>query len=98
MGRDAPKHIGRSMNPDDHELTTWNEFDTMIRLEDKLDNFKASVANKEGVNYLTKNGFDTYHPTLSLSNKNQCAAWLEGLHRPDSEFAYNVEYISPAQV
>ena len=71
--------------------------DEMIRLQKELDHFEASVANRDGVNYLVKNGFDTYHPTLFLSSdENQRAAWLEGLHRPDSEFAYDVEYVSPA--
>ena len=38
---------------------------------------------------------DTRHPTLFFGEDGGNAMWIEGLHRKNSTFAYNVRYISP---
>ena len=38
---------------------------------------------------------DTCHPTLFMTGDGKNAAWIEGLHRRDSEYAYHVRYLSP---
>ena len=37
----------------------------------------------------------TRHPTLFFGPDDSNAMWLEGEHRQDSKFAYNVRYVSP---
>ena len=39
---------------------------------------------------------DTRHPTLFFGSDGDNALWLEGLHRRNTQYAYNVRYISPA--
>ena len=41
---------------------------------------------------------ETFHPTLFLGRGDDRAAWIEGLHRKNSVFAYNVDYISPCVI
>jgi hypothetical protein len=38
--------------------------------------------------------YQTFHPTL-FSNGDRRAMWVERLHNPHSEFAYNVKFVSP---
>ena len=38
---------------------------------------------------------ETFHPTLFFGADGSNAAWIEGLHRRNSIYAYNVDYISP---
>lgn len=38
---------------------------------------------------------ETYHPTLFFGANGAKAAWIEGLHRRNSVFAYNVDYVPP---
>ena len=39
---------------------------------------------------------DTRHPTLFFGVDGENAMWIEGLHKKNSIYAYNVRYISPA--
>ncbi len=41
------------------------------------------------------NELDTCHPTLFMAEDGKHAAWIEGLHYRDSEYAYAVRYYSP---
>lgn len=41
---------------------------------------------------------ETFHPTLFFGKEDSRAAWIEGLHRKNSIFAYNVDYVSPRLV
>ncbi len=65
------------------------------KIEDQRDKDRVASVKQE---------FETFHPTLFLGpdivNKKewphgQDAAWLEGLHRRNSVFAYRVRYVSP---
>ena len=38
---------------------------------------------------------ETYHPTLFFGADGNNAAWIEGLHRRNSIYAYNVDYVPP---
>ena len=41
------------------------------------------------------NELETCHPNLFFGINNENASWVEGLHRRESVFAYNVVYTSP---
>ena len=71
----------------------------MRNLKEQLgDKFEAILADDSLSGYLEENGLLTFHPTLFFGPNEQKAAWLEGRHEKDSEFAYNVLYLSPNAV
>ena len=62
--------------------------------EELKGNFDAVALNKGAVPEIAIE-LETRHPTLFLGREGQNAAWIEGLHRRDSVYAYDVDYISP---
>lgn len=50
----------------------------------------------EDISKLIKKYYE-YHPTLIETSKGDRAMWLEGYHPEDSEYAYDINFITPAK-
>ncbi len=62
------------------------------------DNFEAFVLERKHTTQDVARKLETFHPTLFLGKDGNNAAWIEGLHRRNSIYAYNVDYISPSVI
>lgn len=65
--------------------------------QQNLGDFSVSVLNRDkatGIGKLVE-GLKTRHPTLFFGPGNERAMWIEGNHPEESEFAFDVSYVSP---
>lgn len=77
----------------DHEVRKGPR-DLSLKAGGKLD-VLILRASHERVDTAILDELETCHPTLFFGAGGRNAAWIEGLHRRDSQYALDVEFVSP---
>lgn len=105
-GGTIEKWVGKGLKVEylllDVDEQASDQYLSMIRkLSDCSGSLKVSVvASKQDQrpNQAVLDHLETCHPTLMVGANGRRAAWIEGFHARGSEFAYDVQYIAPADL